>query len=350
MTKHNNFDFLRFLFAIFVVISHSYPLSGIDESSQWIYQITNGQTVLARIGLYGFFIISGFFIFKSLERSKSLLDYYKKRFLRLFPALFFVLLITLILAPLVYQGTIPFYKNQEVYTYLPNNLSLYNFQAVIEGIFDNNPYHSINGSLWTIRYEFSLYIGLSLLYFFRKDSRIAKVLLVVCLAILLIIINFFMGRFAGSSVLGMIGYEILDLGTFFVFGSVMAALGFEKLKHRWLFLISILVLVLSIHYNFFNAVKHVVLPVIVLIIGFAPLPFFSAFGKIGDMSYGIYIYSFPVQQTLIYYYNLNLDQLMFWSLVISITLGYLSWHLIEKKALSFKNKPILKSKLFNKVI
>jgi peptidoglycan/LPS O-acetylase OafA/YrhL len=159
-----------------------------------------------------------------------------------------------------------------------------------------------------------------------------------------------MGRFAGSSVLGMIGYEILDLGTFFVFGSVMAALGFEKLKHRWLFLISILVLVLSIHYNFFNAVKHVVLPVIVLIIGFAPLPFFSAFGKIGDMSYGIYIYSFPVQQTLIYYYNLNLDQLMFWSLVISITLGYLSWHLIEKKALSFKNKPILKSKLFNKVI
>ena len=342
MIKNNNFDFLRFLFSIFVVVSHAYPLSGNDESMQWIYQITNGQTVLARLGLYGFFIISGFFIFKSLERSKSLWVYYKKRFLRLFPALFFVLLITLILAPFVYQGTIPFYKNQDVYSYLPNNLSLYNFQAVIEGIFDNNPYHSINGSLWTIRYEFSLYIGLSLLYFFRKDSRITKVLLVACLAILLLIVNFFMEKFGGSSVLGMIGYEILDLGTFFVCGSVMAALGFEKLKHSWLFLISISILILSIHFNFFNAVKHVVLPVIVLIIGYTPLPFFSTFGKIGDMSYGIYIYSFPVQQTLMYFFAFGLYEFMCWSVFISIVLGYLSWHLVEKKALKYKNVEILK--------
>jgi peptidoglycan/LPS O-acetylase OafA/YrhL len=174
MTKNNNFDFLRFLFAIFVVISHAYPLSGGSETSQWIYQITNGQIVLERLGLDGFFIISGFFIFQSLQRSRGLLDYFKKRILRLFPALLVVLLITLIVVPFIYEGKIPIYKNTQVYSYLPNNLLLYNFQPVIKGVFDNNPYHAVNGSLWTIRYEFSLYIAIAVLYFFKNDKRIEK--------------------------------------------------------------------------------------------------------------------------------------------------------------------------------
>lgn len=79
MRKDNNFDFLRFLFAVFVVLSHAYPLSGTDETQQWIYKMTNGQIVLAQIGLSGFFVISGFFIFQSMERSKCLLQYYKKK-------------------------------------------------------------------------------------------------------------------------------------------------------------------------------------------------------------------------------------------------------------------------------
>ena len=336
MKNNNNFDFLRFLFAIFVVISHSYPLSGGNESSQWIYQISNGQLVLARTGLDGFFIISGFFIFGSLQRSKSLLDYFKKRFLRLFPALFVVLLVTLILAPFVYKGGIPLYENIEFYTYLPNNLSLYNFQPVIKGIFDHNPYHSINGSLWTIRYEFSLYVGLSMLFLFRKNSFIAKYLLIICLAVLIIVFNFFLGRFAGSSLLGMLGYEILDLGTFFVCGSTLAALGFEKIKRKWMLLVAVLIFVISIYFNFYNMVKHLILPIIILLVGFTPLPFFSTFGKIGDMSYGIYIYSFPIQQTLMFFFNLNTDQLIIYSLLASIVFGYLSWHLIEKKALRYK--------------
>lgn len=344
MTKKNNFDFLRFLFAIFVVISHSYPLSGNNESFQWIYQITNGQIVLARLGLDGFFIISGYFIYQSLQRSSSLLNYYKKRFLRLFPALFFVLLLTLILAPFVYQGDITFWKHPQVLTYLPNNLSLYNFQPVIIGIFDNNPYHSINGSLWTIRYEFSLYITLSLLYFFRNNKMLKKQLLLFCFIGLLIIYNFFLFRFAGSKVLGMIGYEILDLGTFFVCGSVLAAFEFEKINKKWVLPIVVLLSIVSIYLDFYSNIKHIALPMIILLAGFTPLPFFSTFGKIGDMSYGIYIYSFPVQQTLMYFFEFNLYELMIWSLIISIIFGYLSWHLIEKRALSYKNKVLFKIK------
>ncbi|XCF07743.1 acyltransferase [Tamlana crocina] len=339
--KNNNFDFLRFLFAVFVVISHSYPLAGSHESEQWIYQVTNGQVVLARLGLDGFFIISGYFIYQSLQRSSNLFSYYKKRFLRLFPALFVVLLVSLLLAPFVYAGNVGFFENKEVYTYLPNNLSLYGFQPVINGVFDNNPYHSINGSLWTIRYEFSLYIALSMLFVFRKHQKIQVLLLAFCFAGLLIIYNGFLYRFAGSSIFGMNGYEILDLGTFFVCGSLLASLNFEKVIKKWFLPLAVLIVLVAIRFNVYDLVKHMVLPIIILSVGFTALPFFSAFGKIGDMSYGIYIYSFPLQQTLMYYCKLDVLQLMLWSVLISILFGYFSWHLVEKKALRFKNRIIL---------
>ena len=337
MNKNNNFDFLRFLFALLVVISHSYPLSGGNESSQWIYHITNGQIVLAQIGLSGFFIISGYFIFQSLERSKSILDYLKKRFLRLFPALGVVLLLSILLAPFVYEGKVSFLNNKDVYTYLPYNLSLYGFQSSIKGIFDTNSYHAINGSLWTVRYEFSLYIALALLFFCKKQKQLVLFLTFFTFVLFFVLYNFYLSRFGGSSLFGLLGLHVLNLGTFFIAGSLCACLQFEKIKNKGLLLgTSILILVLAIKFNYYDSVKHIIFPIVVLLIGFIPLPFISTFGKMGDMSYGIYIYIFPVQQTLMYFFKMDTYTLMFTSVLLSISFGYLSWHEIEKKALKYK--------------
>lgn len=342
MTKNNNFDFLRFLFALLVVVSHSYPLSGDNESSQWIYKITNGQIILAQIGLSGFFIISGYFIFQSLERSKDLLDYFKKRFLRLFPALAVVLILCLILVPFVYEGNVSFLKNIPVYTYVPFNLSLFGFQSSIKGVFDTNAYHAINGSLWTIRYEFSLYIALALLFFIRIQKQLVTFMLLVVFTIFLLLYTFCLNRFGGSSLFGLQGIHILNLGTFFISGSLLASLQFEKIKHKTVILgISILILVLSLYFKCYESVKHLVFPIVVLLIGFIPLPFICTFGKFGDMSYGIYIYSFPVQQTLMYYYKMDTYSLLIYSVLLSIGFGYISWHLIEKRALKYKRKHVL---------
>tara|TARA_R110002012_G_scaffold78937_1_gene201068 strand:+ start:56097 stop:56297 length:201 start_codon:yes stop_codon:yes gene_type:complete len=64
MHRDNNFDFLRFLFAIFVVITHFYALSGASETEELLHRLTGGQMVLSSLGLSGFFIISGFFYFQ----------------------------------------------------------------------------------------------------------------------------------------------------------------------------------------------------------------------------------------------------------------------------------------------
>ncbi|WP_289663008.1 acyltransferase family protein [Flavobacterium panacagri] len=336
MIKNNNFDFLRFLFALLVVLSHAYPLSGSHETKQWIFQVSNGQLVMAQIGLNGFFIISGFFIFQSLERSQSLKEYFRKRFLRLFPALFFVLLFSVVLAPFVYNGSIPFLLNREVYTYIPYNLILYKFQSGIKGIFDTNPYHAINGSLWTIRYEFTLYIVLAFL-FFIKNKKTKVVILCISYILFLVLYNFYLVRFAGSSVLGFQGIHVLNLGTFFIAGSLLAVLNFEKIKNKKIILvIALLFIFIALRFSYYDSVKHILLPVIVLLIGFVPITFLRDFGKAGDSSYGIYIYSFPVQQVLMYFFKMDTCMLMITSVVISIALGFLSWHFIEKKALHYK--------------
>jgi peptidoglycan/LPS O-acetylase OafA/YrhL len=297
---------------------------------------------LAQIGLSGFFVISGYFIFQSLERSKSFLDYFKKRILRLFPALFAVLLLSVVLAPFLYKSEVPFFKNIEVYTYLPNNLSLYHFQSNIKGIFDTNAYHAINGSLWTIRYEFSLYIAISMLFFFREQKQVALILLLLIFTFFYFLYVFYLNSFAGSTLFGLQGLHVLNLGAFFIGGSLLASLQFEKVKNKNVILGGvILILVLSISFNIYDSVKHVFIPIVVMLIGFIPLPFIRSFGKIGDMSYGIYIYSFPIQQILMYFFKMNTYTLMLVSVLLSIGFGYISWHLIEKKVLLYKYRSIL---------
>jgi len=339
INRKNNFDFLRLLFASFVIISHSYPLSG-NIDCDWLCQLTNGQIIFSYLGVKGFFIISGFLIFQSLNRSKDIIDYYWKRALRLFPALFVVLLITVLLAPLVYENSaVPYLSNDTMWSYLPNNLLLYKTQYYISGVFENNPYKgAINGSLWTIPYEFTMYVLLSLFIFIRKNK------LVIRSMILLIFSVFAFGNIFYSQEL-MNHYSILnsgllaDLGVFFLAGSFLASIEIDKYKHFGLIAaFAILILIISLVFNTMAWTRIFTLPVIILFIGLRSTPVIRDTGdKIGDLSYGIYIYAFPVQQTLIYCFWLTPVQLMVLSFVVSGILAYLSWHLIEVKALKLKN-------------
>ena len=335
----NNFDFLRLVFALLVVIAHSYPLSGNSISNQWIYQITTGQIELSNIGLNGFFIISGYLIYQSLDRSKTIINYLWKRILRLFPALFVVLLLTVILALFLYEGPVSKVNNKDFYSYIPRNLSLYNLQYNITGVFGKNPFPSaINGSLWTICYEFTLYILLGFL-FFVNNKKVKLYLLTLTFIAMIIGYNFFMKKYGTLYFFGLNTFNFFNLGTFFVAGSLLAIIQIEKWNNKksLIFVVFILIL-LSLFFNIYDNVKHVLLTLLILLFGLIPINPLSKINKIGDLSYGVYIYSFPIQQYLMYLLHLNTESLMISSVLISIFFGYLSWHLIEKKSLSFKNK------------
>lgn len=332
--KHsNNFDFLRFLFALFVVVTHSYALSGSDEKEQWISKITNGQMNWSSIGLNGFFVISGYFIFQSWDRSATIGTYFKKRVLRVFPGLLSVLLLTLVLIPFLHRANHSVFTQADYYSYLPNNLSLFGFQSIVKGVFDTNYYHAINGSLWTIRYEFSLYIALASLYFIKANKKVVQTLLLGVFTFMYLVFVFYIDKVAGAKIVNLQGLHVFNLGTFFVMGSLLASVNFEKYVGSRVLFSCLLILIVSICFQKYDLVKHLFFPALVLSIGFIKLPFFSTFGKYGDMSYGIYIYSFPVQQTLVYLFSFKVYTLMVTSILISILLGLLSWNFIEKKML-----------------
>ena len=112
MDRSNSFDLLRFVFACFVIITHSYVLAGVKECD-FLCQVTGNQMALSYLGVTGFFIISGYLIFQSLLRSENLISYYWKRFLRLYPGLTFVILVTITLASIIYPGGFKNYLIEE---------------------------------------------------------------------------------------------------------------------------------------------------------------------------------------------------------------------------------------------
>ncbi|SMO65111.1 Peptidoglycan/LPS O-acetylase OafA/YrhL, contains acyltransferase and SGNH-hydrolase domains [Chryseobacterium rhizoplanae] len=338
ISRSNNFDFLRLVFASLVIITHSYALSGATQGDP-LSQLTNSQMEFSYLGVHGFFIISGYLIFKSLLRCKGLLDYYWKRLLRLFPALIVVLLITVLLAPAVYESSVPYLQNKSVYTYIPQNLTLFFRQKGIDGVFENNPYkHSINGSLWTICYEFSMYVMVSLLFFIRKKAFIKTVviLLFVSSYVLSIYYPYFLYGLFHKLALGT--NHFYNLMCFFAGGMVLTYLNASKRTENILIITSFIILIISLYLNVFKYTCYITLPLLVILIGERSTRYLNKVGEvIGDTSYGIYIYSFPIQQALMYFFKFDTVMLFIFSLPLSILLGYISWHLIEKKALGYKD-------------
>lgn len=337
MVKKNNFDFLRLIFASFVIITHSYPLSGIEECD-WLCQITNDQISFSALGVEGFFILSGYLIFQSLDRSLGLIDFYWKRILRIFPALLVLLILTVLLVPFVYQSNIPIIQNKSFWTYVPRNITLYGIQYHIIGVFDHNPLKSvINASLWTIPYEFTMYIFLSFLIGLRKQ-RIVLIIILLSFYTL-----FFLGNLFFSDQLKTYDYilnlkHLCNFGLFFFAGALLSAIQIEKIKNQvpFIFFLAIL-LSASVYFNSYNLVSFIGLPLLLILFGLNSIPLISSLSnKIGDLSYGIYIYGFPIQQALMYYYNLQCIELTLLSLLLSSIFALLSWHLIEKRALKLK--------------
>ncbi|ESU20799.1 hypothetical protein FCR2A7T_11130 [Flavobacterium cauense R2A-7] len=345
MLHNNNFDFLRLIFALFVIVSHSYPLSGI-ENCDALCELTNGQMHFSYIGIKGFFIISGYLIFQSLNRSKGIVDYYWKRVLRLFPALLVVLLLTILLAPLVYENsTVSYFSNETVWSYFYNNLSLYRMQYAIDGVFEKNPYGpAINGSLWSICYEFTMYIILSGLFLFRNNKTIVKVLVVTLFLSFLMLTVFFEDKLH-RNLFYMDVSLFVNLGLFFLGGVILSVFEYEKNKNSTLInTISLLIVIISIvTEKYFSVIQFIFIPLLIIGLGIKSTKYInSVSSSVGDLSYGIYIYGFPVQQTLMYFFKLDYINLMLYASIISVVFAYFSWHLVEKKALKFKKiKPQL---------
>jgi len=337
--RNNNFDFLRILFSSLVIFSHSYPLTyTLFKKKEILSSVTNNQIDFGSLAVDSFFIISGYLVFISLKNSKTWVNYLWKRILRLFPGLIVLLLITIAIIPLFYSGNNIFLE-KTYWTYVPSNLTLLRTQYEVNGVFENNPFpKSINGSLWSLPYEFSMYFFLLVLFRLRNDKILFAVILTsFCTAYILYVTkSTFLEEYLVKILLH--SKEMYRLAAFFLAGSVLTFLNLKKIASYKTIVPIFLGILVSLYFNFFSIMAPILLPFLILLIALAGTKPFNNISKpIGDISYGIYIYGFFVQQIFMYYFDLGPLTLFIVSLLVTYILAYFSWHFVEKRALKYKN-------------
>ncbi|WGS47768.1 acyltransferase (plasmid) [Burkholderia sp. JSH-S8] len=327
--KHtNNFDFLRLSAAFMVLYSHQFALLGLPEPG-----FGNGFT-FGSIGVAIFFTISGYLVTQSWERDPHVLRFAMKRFLRIWPGLFAAtMLAAFVLGPLVSRlPASEYFHHPSLWHYL-NNLRL-KMTFELPGVFEHNPYpDAVNGSTWTIPFEVRWYLYL-LVGGALTLMRRRRIVLVA--AVLLAMHHFAVYK---AEINPVRAYST-EFGLYFCAGALMW-LYRDKWATRRRTGIVLAALTGAAAYLAGQTLLGALLLVapLVVMIGEAATPYLRRFGRFGDLSYGVYIYAFVVQQTLAWRFGNSLPFVACLALTTVITLAcaWLSWHLIEKPALSLKN-------------
>ncbi len=336
--RENNFNLIRMLAASGVLVSHAWPISLGPDVLEPFKQSLGGIS-LGFVCVWVFFVISGFFIAQSFDRSATLGAFIRARILRLFPALLVVLMLTVLVAGVFLTTSSAREYWASVPAYVFKNATLFLPQYPLPGVFEDNPLGTaINGSLWTLRYEVLCYTGLTLVALTGalKRGRDASILLALTAVGLALTSLFEVHQ-------GL--YYLFQLGFPFVLGMTFYAwrdrLPCSPVVAIALALISVLVAQFPLPDFAFRLAFVTALGYAVFLIGFAPAVRFDAYNRLGDYSYGMYIYAFPIQQLVAYHGVAQPHVNIVLAFVLTLVCAVLSWVLIEKPALALKNAPLL---------
>ncbi|QSQ20208.1 acyltransferase [Pyxidicoccus parkwayensis] len=328
--RRNNLDFLRFVAASGVILSHAFPLGEGRGTVEPLDVFSRGQLSLGRLCVAVFLVISGVLITQSWERTPDLARFTWARVLRIFPGLGVMLLLTtLVLGPAFTRLPLRDYLlAADTHLYWLRNFTLVSPQWDLPGVFESNAYsNAVNGSLWTLKYEVGFYLltlGLGLTGLLRKGM----------------VVFGWVGAAVAPFVTGRLGFWP-ELYLYFG-GGVALYLWRDKVRMSpWLALACTAGWLVTTWLGYGRIGTGLFGAYVVLYLAFLPAGALADFGRRGDFSYGVYVYAFPVQQAVT---ALLGGRTEWWvNAAVSfpgvVALAALSWHLVEKPALTLKNRP-----------
>ncbi len=278
-----------------------------------------------------FFFLSGLVVTNSLLNNGDLLRFVISRFFRIWPALILSSIVTaFVIGPMLTSlSLVDYFHQKEVYDYVLKIAGM-NIQFTLPGVFVDNPYpNSVNGSLWTIPYEVFAYILLFALY---AVGVLSSKKLSVAIFLVILIEPFLSSRMLFPWVVP--NHEVDFLAPCFAFGAILA-LNKELIAIRFApclgFAVLYVVLRDTIYSSYFAYAS-----IFLFILYASSRDFILKLKPKADISYGIYLWGFPVQQVMAHYFSSHgvlFNQIS--SLFVSIALGYLSWHLCEKHFIKY---------------
>lgn len=333
--RANHFNTMRLAMALLVVWSHCFAIYYGTEDFEPISLILDGQYNAGNIGVRVFFAVSGFLIVQSWERSSGAKSYFSKRVRRVFPGyLVAIALCSFVVVPLYSSDGYSVITFEAAGEWTWKNLLLRNYIPPSDA-FAANPIQAVNGALWSIPFEFWCYIGVAALGF---SGLMRRRWFVLAALIALMITKGWLdatGRQPGGGLIGdIIGWPYLwfSMAPSFLVGVVALKFGSNIPRSRWLLLALTGALIVAGHAPSRIPFDLIFIPWL----GYAV--FYSAFvvsaipdaAKHGDISYGTYLYGFPIQQMLMASATLSFPAFIAASVALSLVTGALSWMIVER--------------------
>lgn len=323
----NNFNILRLLAACLVIYGHTSAVTGTGPADIFLQFV--GFKFIGGVAVDIFFVISGFFITSSALNASTLRSYVGARILRIYPALIVcVVLLVFILGP-IFTIADDYWSNPGTWNYLFVNGTATNVVYYLPGVFQDLHDKAVNGSLWSLAVELKLYIavfilsGLKIIY----QKSLFNILFFLALII---------GYFDNSIFISVLEHpNHVDVAMMFLIGSFMCINKDDIIINAPIALVLIFIAAMQHNTPSFGMAYNILLPYLVFYIAF--IPRLNFFNKMGDYSYGVYLYGWPSQQ-LIYYSNPSVSNHIqsILALALALALGVLSWHIIENNANKLK--------------
>ena len=339
--RSNNFDLIRLVAAVTVVYGHSYSLAGdaakpVDPLSTLVALGYSGTLAVAV-----FFVLSGFLIARSFERS-TLQSYLAARALRILPALALVTAMeSFVLGPYFFEGNVGWYLLHVAPGHLRNVL-VFGEEPWLAGVFTHNPVPVVNGALWSLPIEALFYLVLPFLLLLASGRR-------------WVVLALWLATLAAEPVAGWYGlgdntpgavvfnevrvFQAIHMGGYYLAG-VVAWLYRDRVPwDRGVFLSALLLLFAVRGGVAAPLMLKLCLPYAVLWIGLAGGVGSRLKAGIGDLSYGVYLFGFPVLGSVVALGGLALSPEVVFAFALPATVGLaaMSWHLVESPALRLRH-------------
>ncbi|WP_088345492.1 MULTISPECIES: acyltransferase [Rhodomicrobium] len=325
---NNNFDLIRLIAASLVLISHAFPLSGTatpEPLSAW----TGGQATFGGVAVCIFFFISGFLVSRSLERRRSLIAFATARIMRIFPGLAVVIALSaLVLGPLTTSLDLTTYFAHRGFSGYFRNMLL-QMHYTLPGVFTNNAMQGVNGSLWTLSFEVVMYTALPLVLwvglFVSRGLLLAGFLALVCAQ------QFWIKTPAD----GLSAYYYIHLGQFFLAGIIAYVYRDAIRINTPAALICLGAVIASASLGGFCATRLIAGSYFLLWLAYDAPKIPDPITPFGDLSYGVYIYAFPMQQWMAHSFaaGRTWDGNIALALPLTLLCAALSWQFVEAPAM-----------------
>ena len=333
--EKNNFGLIRMALALAVVVSHAFSVTTgalFDEPL-----IASTGFTLGEHAVNGFFAISGFLVTMSFAR-RGWRDYAVARVLRIAPGLIVaVLAVSLLLGSAMTRLPLGEYlESPALRRFITATLTSFKSNIALPGVFADNPFTFPMGTVWTLKYEVMCYAGvfaIGLAGFLRL--RIAAFALVCGLAIALLGLDLM----RPDAPKGM--ETALRLPLIFAFGGALYVWRDRARLSAGLVLVLFLATWLSAGTFLYKTLLFTGSAYAILWLALSPAFTRFSYEPKADLSYGTYLYGWPIQQSLhALLPGAAAGFLLLPSLAATLLVAALSWYLVEKPALGLKARAL----------